>query len=153
MVCYVYLWFPTCDLWVICFMQPIVFYLARLLCLPGLLCLLLSSMPTWSPAPVSICTESVCLVSFLDVLGLLCLPCLLWLCACYADPCGQHFLPGWLWSALPCLPGRLCLLGLLHLCLVCCAYVPLRSPMPYPSPSIQSPMLWLCTAFHVYIDV
>ena len=42
--------------------------LARLLCLPGLLCLLLPSMPTRSPAPVSTYTESICLVILPHVL-------------------------------------------------------------------------------------
>ena len=55
-------------------MQPIVFY-AFILCLfnpaavpTSLLCLLLSSMHTQSPAPVSTCTESICLVILPSVL-------------------------------------------------------------------------------------
>ena len=72
-------------------------YLAQLLYLPSLLCLLLSSMPTQSPAPASTYTESICLVILPGVLpsllptvpsamfmyvlnlhySLLCLPCLL----------------------------------------------------------------------------
>ena len=43
-------------------------YLAQLLCLPSLLCLLLSSMPTQSPTPLSACTESVCIVFLPSVL-------------------------------------------------------------------------------------
>ena len=43
-------------------------YLTQLLYLASLLCLLLSSVPTRSPTPVSTCTESICLVILPGVL-------------------------------------------------------------------------------------
>ena len=128
-------------------------YLGPLLCLPSLLCLLLPSMPTRSPAPVSTYTESICVVILPRVLPSL-LPtvvflytqpilyiwspmptlsvmtkCLLCPYAFYAHSCGQHCLPGQLWSALLCLPGLFCLLYLLHL--LCLRAFPVTYALSY----------------------
>ena len=146
--CYVCLWSPACGY----------AYLARLLCLPGLLCLLLSSMPTRSPAPVSTCTELICLVILPGVLpGLLpTVPSAVFMYSTYIMVS---------YACLVCYDYKLvmpthvvsiaCLVGyglpcyacpVASACLVFCAYawsavptssyVPFRSPMPYLSPSI-----------------
>ena len=136
-------------------------YLAQLLYLPSLLCLLLSSMPTQSPAPASTYTESICLVILPGVLPSL-LPtvssavfmcstyiivsyaylvcydyilgmptCLLCPHACYAHPCSQHCLPSQLWSALLCLPSLPCLLYPYLLHLLCLCAFPVTYALSY----------------------
>ena len=118
--------------------SPVPMPLCYLLCLPGLLCLLLSSMPTRSPVPVSACTESICLV----------------------------ILPGVLPGLLPAVPGAVFMYSAFIVvfcaCLVCygyvlvmpihavsvvcswlamvCPAVPARSPLPALS---SAPMLCL----------
>ena len=97
-------------------------YLAQLLCLLGLLCLLLSSMPTQSPASVSTCTESICLVILPGVLpGLLPtvpsavfmwstyiispMPALFVMTICLLCPPMWSALPAWLAMVCPAMPA------------------------------------------------
>ena len=122
-------------------------YLARLLCLPSLLCLLLSSMPTRSPAPVSTYTESICLVILPGVLPSLlptvpgavfmystyivvsyaCLVCYGYMLVMPTHAVSIAYLVSY---GLPCYACPVS--SAYFIFYACCAYVPFQSPMPYP---------------------